>query len=54
MDRADLDLEKPNYKSVIEFINGLAKAETNFKTPEEINMNRTKRLYMVNQLTGHK
>jgi small GTP-binding protein len=51
MEKAGLNLENPNHKSVIEFINGLSKAETSFRTPDEIRMNRTKRLYMANNLS---
>jgi hypothetical protein len=48
MEKVGLDLENPTYKAVVEFINGLANAERSFKSPDDINMNRTKRLYMVN------
>jgi len=51
MEKAGLYLENPSYKSVIEFINGLSNAEEGFRTPEEIRMNRTKRLYMANNLS---
>lgn len=51
MEMVNLNLDNPSYKSVIEFINGLAKAETSFKTPQEIRMNRTKRLYMANNFS---
>ena len=50
MEKVGLDLENPNYKAVVEFINGLANVEAGFKTAEEIKMNRTKRLYLVNNL----
>ena len=50
MEKVGLDLENPNYKSVVEFINNLAKVESDMKDPEEVKMNRTKRLYLVNNL----
>lgn len=54
MEKAGLSLENPSHKSVIEFINGLAAAEAGFRTPEEIRLNRTKRLYMANNLSNHR
>ena len=50
MERVGLDLENPNYKAVVEFINNLAHVENDLRTPEEVKMNRTKRLYLVNNL----
>ena len=50
MERVGLDLENPNFKVVVEFINNLAHVENDTKTPEEVKMNRTKRLYLVNNL----
>jgi GTPase SAR1 family protein len=50
MEKVGLELENPKYKSVIEFINGLATAEASFRTPEQISLNRSKRLYMANQV----
>ena len=51
MERVGLDLENPNYKAVVEFINNLAHVENDIKSPEEVKMNRTKRLYLVNNLS---
>jgi len=50
MEKVGLDLENPNYKAVVEFINNLANVENGLKSPEDIKMNRTKRLYLVNNL----
>ncbi len=50
MEKAGLELENPKFKAVIEFINGLAAAEASFRTPEQISLNRSKRLYMANHV----
>ncbi|MFO7619066.1 MAG: GTP-binding protein [Thermoplasmata archaeon] len=52
MEKVGLELENPSYKSVIEFINGLANAESGFRTPEQIRLNRSKRLYMANNISA--
>lgn len=54
MEKAGLVLDNPTYKSVIEFINGLANVESSFRTPEQIRMNRSRRLYMANNLPTRK
>jgi len=54
MEKVGLELETPTYKSVIEFINGLASAEASFRTPEQIRLNRSKRLYMANNVQNKK
>lgn len=52
MEAVGLDLDNPNYKAVVEFINNLANVENGLKSPEEVRMNRTKRLYLVNNLSN--
>jgi small GTP-binding protein len=50
MEKVGLDLDNPDYKAVVEFINNLANVENGIKSPEDVRMNRTKRLYLVNNL----
>ncbi len=44
-----MDLDNPVKKDVVALINALANAEEKFKPPETVNLNRTKRLYLVNK-----
>ena len=50
MEKVGLDLDNPSYKAVVEFINNLANVENGIKSPEDVKMNRTKRLYLVNNI----
>ncbi|MCK4757412.1 MAG: GTP-binding protein [Thermoplasmata archaeon] len=44
-----LDLDNPTKKNLVALVNALANAEESFKPRETINMNRTKRLYLINR-----
>jgi len=52
MEKVGLDLDNPSYKAVVEFINNLANVENGMRSPEDVRMNRTKRLYLVNNLSS--
>ncbi|MCK5309361.1 MAG: GTP-binding protein [Thermoplasmata archaeon] len=43
-----LDVENPRKRELVELVNALAGVEENFKPDNVVNMNRTKRLYLVN------
>ena len=43
-----LDIENPNKRELVELVNALASIEERFKPPDLVNLNRTKRLYLVN------
>jgi small GTP-binding protein len=43
-----LDIENPTKKELVEFVNALARIEEKFKPEKVVNLNRTKRLYLVN------
>ena len=43
-----LDVEDPRKRELVELVNALAGVEENFKPANVVNMNRTKRLYIVN------
>ena len=45
---AGLDIENPTKKELVEFVNALARIEEKFKPEKVVNLNRTKRLYLVN------
>jgi hypothetical protein len=44
-----LDINHPDKKRLVEFVNALAGVEKSLRTPDEVAMNRTRRLYLVNQ-----
>ncbi len=48
--RSDLDLANPNEVSIVRFVDNLAKIESSFKLPHEVDKNRMNRL----QLFGYK
>lgn len=43
-----LDIEHPSKKELVELVNALAGVEEKFKPEKVVNLNRTKRLYLVN------
>ena len=43
-----LDIENPRKRELVELVNALAGIEEKFKPANVVNMNRTKRLYLVN------
>jgi len=43
-----LDIDNPRKKELVELVNALAGVEEKFKPPRVVNMNRTKRLYLIN------
>ncbi len=43
-----LDIENPSKRDLVELVNALANIEERFKPANVVNMNRTKRLYLVN------
>lgn len=43
-----LDMENPRKRELVELVNSLASIEDKFKPARQVNMNRTKRLYLVN------
>ena len=43
-----LDIEDPRKRELVELVNALASIEERFKPPNLVNLNRTKRLYLVN------
>jgi len=43
-----LDVENPRKRELVELVNALASIEEKFKPANVVNMNRTKRLYLVN------
>jgi small GTP-binding protein len=43
-----LDIENPTKKELVELVNALAGIEEKFKPEKVVNLNRTKRLYLVN------
>lgn len=45
-----LDVNQPSKKELVEFVNALARIEEKFKPEKVVNMNRTKRLYLVNMI----
>ena len=45
---AGLDIENPRKRELVELVNALAGIEEKFKPANIVNMNRTKRLYLVN------
>jgi small GTP-binding protein len=47
---AGLDVNQPTKKALVEFINALARIEEKFKPEKVVNLNRTKRLYLVNMI----
>ena len=49
MEVLGIDLDNPNKKELVALINSLASIEEQFKTPDAVSLNRTKRLYLVNK-----
>ena len=45
---AGLDIENPRKRELVDLVNALARIEEKFKPANVVNMNRTKRLYLVN------
>ncbi len=43
-----LDIEDPRKRELVELVNALAGVEERFKSASQVNMNRTKRLYLIN------
>lgn len=43
-----LDIENPTKKELVELVNALARIEEKFKPEKVVNLNRTKRLYIIN------
>ena len=43
-----LDINNPRKRELVELVNALASIEERFKSANQVNMNRTKRLYLVN------
>ncbi len=49
MEKLGMDLDNPTKKELVALINSLASIEEQFKTPNIVTLNRTKRLYLVNK-----
>ncbi len=48
MELARLDINNPEKKAIVSFVNGLSNAERTVRQPHEVELNRTKRLYLIN------
>ena len=49
MEILGINLDNPSKKELVALINSLANIEEQFKTPDAVSLNRTKRLYLINK-----